>query len=68
MYLIRRRPNNSTTLKIKVPDTITTWVASAFAVSDVVGFGVSTNPAQVPFTVTVKLTVTVTVDNFNIRG
>lgn len=35
------------TLQMSVPDTITSWVASAFAVSDVAGFGVAANTAKV---------------------
>ncbi|XP_013393359.1 C3 and PZP-like alpha-2-macroglobulin domain-containing protein 8, partial [Lingula anatina] len=43
----------------KVPDTITSWVASAFAVSDTMGLGVGSTPAKLrafkPFFVTVNL-------------
>ncbi len=40
------RSDGSLTLQATVPDTLTTWKASAFAVSDKTGLGIA-NPAQV---------------------
>jgi len=38
-------------LQTNVPDTITSWVASAFAISDVTGLGVASSTARVrPYT------------------
>ncbi|XP_030054906.1 CD109 antigen [Microcaecilia unicolor] len=36
----------STTLEVKVPDTITTWVANAFVISANLGLGLTTTPVQ----------------------
>ena len=41
------RPNSEATLTYTVPDTITSWVASAFAMNENVGLGLSEAPATV---------------------
>ena len=39
--------NGSVKLKVKVPDTITSWVLSGFSVNKQLGLGISDNPAKV---------------------
>lgn len=41
------RPDGKTSLSVPVPDTITTWVASAFAVNPASGLGLTPSPANV---------------------
>lgn len=42
------RSDTETTLDAIVPDTITSWVASAFVISESGGLGVTTAPVEVP--------------------
>lgn len=42
------RSGPETTMDAIVPDTITSWVASAFVVSESGGLGVTTAPLEVP--------------------
>ena len=39
--------NGSVKLKVKVPDTITSWVLSGFSVNKQLGLGISDSPAKV---------------------
>ncbi len=41
------RPNGQLNMEVKAPDTITSWVASAFAVSPSAGLGVAPVTAKV---------------------
>jgi len=43
--------DGQTTLTATIPDTITSWVLSAFAVNPDVGLGVASEPAQVMDTI-----------------
>lgn len=42
------RSDTDTTMEVTVPDTITSWVASAFVLSENSGLGVTTAPVEVP--------------------
>lgn len=42
------RSDTDTTMEVIVPDTITSWVASAFVMSENRGLGVTTVPVEVP--------------------
>nr|XP_033793757.1 CD109 antigen isoform X2 [Geotrypetes seraphini] len=54
----------STTLEVKIPDTITTWIANAFVISENLGLGLAVTPAQLeafqPFFVSLNLPYSVT--------
>ena len=39
--------NGEVIVTTKIPDTITSWVASAFALSNIAGFGISPETAKV---------------------
>ena len=41
IYIILFSATGTKTIEVKVPDTITTWVANGFGMSSTVGFGVS---------------------------
>lgn len=43
------RSDTDTTMEVIVPDTITSWVASAFVMSENSGLGVTTAPVEVPW-------------------
>ena len=45
--LFANRENGQAVLQVTAPDTITSWVASAFAVSSDVGLGVAPDTARV---------------------
>lgn len=49
------RSDADTTMEVTVPDTITSWVASAFVLSENSGLGVTTAPVEVPQHSTVLL-------------
>lgn len=42
------RSDTDTTMEVIVPDTITSWVATAFVMSENHGLGVTTVPVEVP--------------------
>jgi len=51
MYVcVLLRSDGQVTMQVTAPDTITSWVASAFAVSSDVGLGVAENTARVSVT------------------
>jgi CD109 antigen len=47
MYVSPFSANGHVTIKTTVPDTITSWVASAFAVNKVSGLGIAPTSAKV---------------------
>jgi len=47
LYVFVNRENGQAVLQVTAPDTITSWVASAFAVSSDVGLGVAPDTARV---------------------
>lgn len=49
------RSDGHVTISTTVPDTITSWVASAFAVNKVSGLGIASTPAKV--NLIIKITV-----------
>uniref|UniRef100_A0A8C0J627 CD109 antigen n=1 Tax=Chelonoidis abingdonii TaxID=106734 RepID=A0A8C0J627_CHEAB len=58
------RSNKDTTMEVTVPDTITSWVASAFVISENLGLGITTAPAELeafqPFFISLNLPYSVT--------
>ena len=41
------RPDGQVTMQVTAPDTITSWVTSAFAISSDVGLGIASDTAKV---------------------
>uniref|UniRef100_A0A452HFE2 CD109 antigen n=1 Tax=Gopherus agassizii TaxID=38772 RepID=A0A452HFE2_9SAUR len=58
------RSNRDTTMEVTVPDTITSWVASAFVISENLGLGITTAPVELeafqPFFISLNLPYSVT--------
>ena len=49
MLLYVYSTNGTATMSVVVPDTITSWVATAFAVSQDTGLGITDQPTKVGF-------------------
>jgi len=47
MEILLYRMNGNTQMQVTAPDTITSWVATAFAVSPQYGLGLAPGPANV---------------------
>uniref|UniRef100_A0A8C4W2F6 CD109 antigen n=1 Tax=Gopherus evgoodei TaxID=1825980 RepID=A0A8C4W2F6_9SAUR len=58
------RSSRDTTMEVTVPDTITSWVASAFVISENLGLGITTAPVELeafqPFFISLNLPYSVT--------
>ncbi|ESN94934.1 hypothetical protein HELRODRAFT_180041 [Helobdella robusta] len=56
---VQSNKNGSYTLNVKVPDTITSWVATGFSVNKIAGLGLSETPAKItvlkPFFISLEL-------------
>ena len=57
------RPDGSVTISTKVPDTITSWTASAFSVNPLTGLGIAEKPAKVGIVTFMRIDLIVLVNN-----
>ncbi|XP_074847111.1 CD109 antigen isoform X2 [Carettochelys insculpta] len=61
---INTRSSRDTTMEVTVPDTITSWIASGFVISENLGLGISTAPIELeafqPFFISLNLPYSVT--------